>query len=143
MFGWLKGGKASSGCEPIIHPVLGTLRFDPEVEAWRGLVTTPTGSIGFLVGGRDAPDPALLAHASDIASTPTPFLEHVHSFLLAEAAQQPRWADEIKALTLEEVCLFWPKRPNDGMLYFNGPDEYRVWRSDYRDRRAVGLGFDS
>jgi hypothetical protein len=41
------------------------------------------------------------------------------------------------------VCLFWPERPNDGMLYFKGPDETRVWRSDYRNRLAEGLGFDS
>jgi hypothetical protein len=143
MFRWLRGENASLRSEPINHPVLGTLRFDPEVEGWRTVVATPAGSIGFLVAGRGAPDAVLLVHASDIAMNPAPFLDHVRSFLLAGAAEQPRWADEIKTLTLGEVCLFWPKRPNDGMLYFNGPDEHRVWRSDYRNRQAVGLGFDS
>ena len=23
----------------------------------------------------------------------------------------------------EDVCLFWPDRPDDGMIYFKGPDE--------------------
>ncbi len=142
MLGWLRIRKATPRSEQVDHPVLGTLRFDPEVGAWRTIVATSGGSVGFLVAGDDVPDAGLLEHAADIATKAAPFFEHVRSFLLAEAAQQ-RWADEIKALSLEEVCLFWPKRPDNGMLYFNGPDKNRVWRSGYRDRRAVGLGFDS
>lgn len=45
---------------------------------------------------------------------------------------------------LEEVCLFWPERPNDGMLYFKTENETgRLWHSDYRNRTPVGLSFDS
>ena len=60
-----------------------------------------------------------------------------------EGARQPRPAEEIRQLTLESICLFWPDRPDDGMLYFDGPDEYRVWRCDYVDREPRALGFDS
>jgi hypothetical protein len=39
--------------------------------------------------------------------------------------------------------LFWPHRPNDGMIFFDGPDECRCWRCDLIGRVPVGLGFDS
>ena len=44
---------------------------------------------------------------------------------------------------LEGVCLFWPDRPDDGMIYFQGPDESRVWRCDYVSRKPRGPNFDS
>jgi hypothetical protein len=49
---------------------------------------------------------------------------------------------EIRQLRLEFVGLLWPDRPNDGLLYFNGPNEYRVWRCDYISRKPQILGFD-
>jgi hypothetical protein len=37
----------------------------------------------------------------------------------------------------------WPDRPDDGMIYFDGPGtEERIWRCDYVGRRAQDLGFD-
>jgi hypothetical protein len=53
------------------------------------------------------------------------------------------WSKEMAELTIEDVCLFWPDRPNDGMIYFHGPDETRVWRCDYVNREPRDLGFDS
>ena len=54
-----------------------------------------------------------------------------------------QYADEIRQLAIQDVCLFWPDRPDDGMIYFKGPDEFKVWRCDYVARKPQGLGFDS
>ena len=43
----------------------------------------------------------------------------------------------------EDVWLFWPDRPDNGMIYFQVPDESRVWRCDYVSRKPRGPGFDS
>ena len=68
------------------------------------------------------------------------------SEFLAEEARRVKhlkqFAHEIEQLRIEDVCLFWPKRPNDGMIYFKEPDRYRVWRCDYVGRKPKGLGFD-
>jgi len=127
---------------PNEHPVLGKLVYVPDVAAWR--CTGGPGSFGFLIAGRTEPDRKLLAHAADLRQQSDRFLELVNRFLVREAAKQPRWSDEIRLLTLQEVCLLWPRRPNDGMLYFSsGNESGRLWRSDYINRKPVGLGFDS
>ena len=121
-------------------PNLGTLRYDADLDGWRCKV----GDIKFHISGDLEPDIGLRAHAADIVHSPDAFLRRVRDFLEREAAQEPRWAKEVRSLTLDEVCLFWPKRPNDGMLYFAAPeDDGRIWRCDYIKREPIGLGFDS
>lgn len=130
--------------EMVQDSCLGDLRFDPDVEAWRTVVDSPGGRMGFQITGSVEPDPRLVVHARELARSSRLFLQEVRDFLQREARDQPRWAEQIAALELEEVCLLWPKRPNDGMLYFAGPDsELRIWRCDYVDRKPIGLGFDS
>jgi len=69
------------------------------------------------------------------------------SVFLADEARTVKhltqFADEIRQLTIEDVCLFSPDRPEDGMIYFNGSDEFRVWRCDYVALKRRRLGFDS
>jgi len=127
----------------IDHPSLGALVFNDEREQWFAKVETPAGVIGFEIGGDHTPDERLIAHAVDISNQPAEFMSMVAVFLETEAKRNKRMADEIRQLVLESVCLWWPQRPDDGMLYFAGPDKYRIWRCDYRKRKPVGLGFDS
>src|SRR5262245_36018124 len=84
--------------------------------------------------------------AQDIVRSLPEFEQSVSAFLAEEARSVKhltRFADEIRQLTIEDVCLFWPHRSDDGMIYFKGPDEFRVWRCDYVARKPQGLGFDS
>jgi len=127
----------------VDHPRLGPLVFNDEREKWFGKLDTPAGTIGFEIGGGHTPDAGLIAHAVDIVDQPSEFMNMVAAFLEKEAQRDARMADQIRHLELESVCLWWPKRPDDGMLYFSGPDEYRLWRCDYRKRTPLGLGFDS
>jgi len=125
-------------------PWLGTLTFDPEVGAWRSSANTPFGRIKFLIGGDSEPDARLRSHATEIASSAEAFLRRIREYLEREAVRDVRWSDHVRGLTLEEVCLYWPKRPDDGMLYFSGPHEdRRLWRCDYVKREPQRLGFDS
>jgi hypothetical protein len=99
--------------------------------------------LGFKNGGDTSPDPKLLAHAHEIVAAFDEFRDRVSSFLTTKAARQLHEADEIRVLEIEEVCLFWPDRPDDGMIYFTNGDKGRLWRCDYVGRKPAGLGFDS
>jgi hypothetical protein len=128
----------------VEHPVLGVLEYDEPVAAWRCVVPSDPLKLGFLIAGRDRPDDRLLAHAVSIIESAAGFLAAVREFLASEAVRQPKWANEIGSLKVQEICLFWPRRPDDGMVYFATPtDVGRLWHADYIKRRLVGLGFDS
>jgi hypothetical protein len=125
------------------HAVLGELVFDHERESWISRIDTSSGPIVFEIGGERMPDEGLMRHAVDLAEHPAQFMAMVTAFLEVEAKRHKRVSDEIRQLKLESVCLWWPKRPDDGMLYFAGPNEHRVWRCDYVKRTPRDLGFDS
>ncbi len=129
--------------QTVDDPVLGALRYDAVVAAWRGQLAEPP--IHFLIAGCDVPSPALVAHARDIARAPAPFLEAIRSFLEREARALPSRSEEIVSLSLRplEVCLFWPTRPDDGMLYFDVENGRVLWHSDYVKRKPVGLTCDT
>jgi hypothetical protein len=123
--------------------VLGELRWSEDEDAWECVVAVEYELVRFLLGGDAEPCPALIAHAHDIVRTYDAFKRSVADLLTSSAAAVPE-ADEIRSLTLESICLPWPERPDDGMIYFTGPnDELRVWRCDYVTRRPCDLGFDS
>ncbi len=130
----------------VTDPVLGELRLSENAQWWEGRVTIGNKTIGFKIGGKAKPDAALLAHAYDIVRSFPEFEQKVSAFLADEARTVrylAKFTEEIRQLTIEDVCLFWPNRPDDGMIYFKGPDQFRVWRCDYVARKPQGLGFDS
>jgi hypothetical protein len=125
--------------------VLGTLRYDDD-GCWVARVEVEGKKLKVTIGGDTSPDPALVAHAHDIVASLGEFRDRARAFLEAEIETQPDfadYADEIRALDLHEVWLFWPDRPNDGMIAFAGGKRGRLWRCDYVDRTPKGLGFDS
>jgi hypothetical protein len=136
----------ANGRRSVFDSVLGELRLSQNATWWEGSTTVGSRSIGFKIGGEDEPDAKLIAHAHDIVRSLPEFEQLVSAFLAEEARavkHLTRFTDEIRQLTIEDVCLFWPHRPDDGMIYFKGPDEFRVWRCDYVARKPRGLGFDS
>jgi hypothetical protein len=145
MFTWLRFLTGSSGERKSLveHPSLGTLTYDESSDAWRCVVRLGSSSLSFRMKGQNAPDDRLLAHAASIAEDAPAFLASVNTFLASEAIKLPKWAEEIGSLKVKEICLFWPSRPNDGMLFFSTPtDVGRYWHADYIERRLVGLAFD-
>ncbi|SRR6266581_3531460 len=119
--------------------VLGPLHL---TDGWEATVEINGKKLGFKIGGYIEPDAALMAHARDIVRSFAEFDRMVTEFLASEATRMPGAAYEIRQLALEEVVLSWPKRPDDGMIYFKGPHAYRLWRCDYIGRKPKGLGFD-
>ena len=140
-------GRAALRSQPlaVVHDEhLGELRFDRDDGAWRARVACPGGPLGFLIAGDRTPDAALLTHATDLVVASESFIATVRAFLDEEARLDAGRSQEIRGLQLEDVCLLWPKRPNDGMLYFASPrNDGKVWRCDYVDRTPRSLGFDS
>lgn len=126
----------------INDPALGRLVLNDEVDWWEAKVQKDGDTVGFGIGGRQTPDPALIRHAVDILNDYSHFKAMVADFLKAETVHFKEYEEEIERLTIDDVCLCWPERPNDGMIYFNGPDDCRVWRCDYVSRKPKGLGFD-
>ena len=129
----------------LSHPTLGQLVYDKEVEGWRVSITTPEGPLPFLLYGDSEPGAAVLLKAEDMVRSAATFLGSLEAFLQAEAKAQKQAAGEIQQLRLQDVSLFPPKGsgPVTGMVYFEGPDEYRVWRCDFDGDRLHHLGFDS
>ena len=122
---------------------LGPLTWSEDGDWWEADVKIGERKFGIKIGGESSPDAALLAHARNIVGSFDEFRQKVLAFLALEAARSDRFADEIRGLEIQDVCLFWPERPDDGMIYFSGPDEFRLWRCEYVDRKPTQLGFDS
>ncbi len=130
----------------VDDPALGLLSWSKDDEAWLSRAEYRDIGFGFQIAGTPHPDASLLRHAADIIEKKEEFVRSVQSFLTTEAASVPHLSaakKEIAELKIERVCLFWPERPNDGMIYFDGGRDHRVWRCDYIGRRLNGLGFDS
>jgi hypothetical protein len=143
----LMGGASRVQIGQVEDPQLGPLILNDGGTdgCWVGRVTFQGRPVKFEIGGNTEPDTALVARAREIFESFDRFNREVMSFLDHEAAQK-EWepaANEIRSLTISDVCLFWPDRPDDGMIFFDGPDECRCWRCDLIGRAPVGLGFDS
>lgn len=129
----------------VDDPKLGRLTWSKDDELWVSDPTHCDCGFAFHIAGTPEPDQALLAHAADILAAGDDFVREVSAFLVLEPEETEHlslFAGEIRQLTVESVYLFWPDRPNDGMIWFDGPDEFRAWRCDYIDRKPKGLGFD-
>jgi hypothetical protein len=127
----------------VEDPRLGRIEFDDGEGSWSAIPMIDGRAIRFLIGGDDLPDQGLVQHAVAILDDIEAFRRRIRGFLQVEAAAKPRFANEIKQLEISHVCLWWPNRRDDGMIYFTGPDRFRVWRCDYIDGTPTSLGFDS
>jgi hypothetical protein len=123
--------------------ILGTLRPEPENGWWRAVVHIDGQNMEFPLGGDAEPNPALLAHAHDILSNFNEFNRRLDQFLQSRAARYPGARAEVKRLRLEEVSLSSPQHPNDGMIFFSGGGDDRVWRCDYIQRELQKLVCDT
>ena len=79
-------------------------------------VTAQGRPICFQIGGRYEPDSALIDRGRDILGSFDRFSAEVAAFLAAQAARDALapFAVEIRALAIQDICLFWPRRPDDG-----------------------------
>ena len=138
----------------VLNTVLGPLHYSKDDECWMTAEDNADLPFRFLIAGnRDrsfkviSPDPRLIEHAESIARSPKDFLDLVESFVKSELGTRRHlkgWAEEVAELRVSVLHLAWAERPNDGMIEFTGPDEFRLWRCDYVNRRPTGvLGFDS
>jgi hypothetical protein len=139
-------GEAPPVAGEMVHPVLGTLKWSEEDEAW---ITSPEhNGIGFAlqIAGTPRPDESLVRHAAEIVATRDEFVRSVERFLsdqMSSVRNLGAFREELGRLKIERVCLFWSERPNDGMIFFEGGRDHRIWRCDYVGRNLQGLGFDS
>jgi hypothetical protein len=132
--------------EKIDDPVLGTLTWSKDDEAWVSSATHAGVGFEFQISGTPEPDRALLAHAADILGRKDDFAAEVLAYAKSEGEtvrSLRSYRDEIAGLRVERVCLLWSDRPDDGMISLSGGRDYRLWRCDYIARKPKGLGFDS
>jgi len=139
-------GEPPPVAEKIDDPILGTLEWSADDEAWISSATHNGVGFVFQIVGTSEPDKALLAHAADILRTKDVFITRVLKYVKSEAETVRSfhsYREEIDGLRVERVCLFWLDRPDDGMISLSGGRDYRLWRCDYVARQPKGLGFDS
>jgi hypothetical protein len=139
-------GEPPPVADKIVDPVLGPLSWSKDDEPW--LSSPDHNAVGLVVhiAGTPQPDGALVRHAADITKNKEEFVRRVQRFLAEEASSVRHlsaFKEEVAGLKIESVCFFWPERPEDGMIFFAGGRDDRVWRCDYIGRKPKGLGFDS
>ncbi len=132
----------------VMHPVIGTLTYADDDEAWLTDPETSGYGFGFYISGYwdgDAPEigpaPALVDHAAWIASHPEAFTQLVRDFIVSElqtvkslAAQK----DEVQQLRVYRVALMWPDRPDDGEIELRtSRSSDRMWHCGYVDRKPT------
>ncbi len=101
--------------------------------------------VGFNIGGEGKPDERLLKTAHHILERWAEFESELAAFLVSEIEANDYFAPytgEIQRLIIDDVCLFWPDRPEDGMIYFTEGEDGRLWRCDYVNGKPQNLGFD-
>jgi hypothetical protein len=147
VLGFLRGTPAPDRIPDYHDPVLGQLALAPEnPEWWEANLTLGGRPVRIGVGGGREPDPTLLARAQEIVRDFESLERRLAAFLAREAREHSylrAWSEEIAALCIEGVHLFWPERPTEGVIFFEGPSADRGWRSGFTGDKFWGLAFDS
>src|SRR5215510_12654487 len=95
----------------VSDPLLGELRLSDDAQWWEGRTIVDNRTVGFTIGGKGKPDARLIAHAHDIVRSLPEFEQSVSVFLTNAAhtvKHLTQFADEIRQLMIEDICLFWP-----------------------------------
>lgn len=132
----------------VTHPVIGTLDYSDDVEAWLTDPKTSTYGFGFYISGDwDADGPeirpaaALMEHATAIAAHPEEFIQSVQAFIDSQLQSERSLAadkDEIQKLRVYQVALMWPTRPDDGEIELRTSfDSDRMWGCAYIGRKPA------
>ncbi len=132
----------------VTHPMIGTLDYSEDDEAWLTDPKTSTYGFGFYISPESAvdcfdfrPASALVDHAASLASNPSAITQLVKSFLTSQLQSNPSLAadkDEIQKLQLYRVALMWPERPGDGEIELRTSlDSNRIWGCAYIDRKPA------
>lgn len=127
---------------PIVDPTLGTTSFDAEESLWVARLEGDEGDLRISIAGDGMPDVRLLERARVVAADRLAFHRRMRSFLEREAANVWGHEVEVHSLRPQSLDLFWPERPDAGMVYFAGGAQGRVWRCDWIDGEPTGFGFD-
>jgi hypothetical protein len=128
---------------PFNDPILGPLQ--PGETGWSANIVKGADHFVLTIGGNDKPDDALLAHAHDILGDYPSFKNAVKFCVEYESRDYPPEVKaELAGLEINIVALWWPTRPNDGMIFFRGSEkDIGAWRCDYINRKPMGLGCDT
>jgi hypothetical protein len=145
-FGKLRDAATRNPVMQVDDAELGALEYNESW--WESSIPSKEGTIKLCVGGRYEPDPALIEMARATAKRIDMFIDEVKAHCSNEAGHNdfrtmPGVAEEIASLRISDIHYVWPKTPAHGMIYFNGPDELKIWHCDIEDGKLLGLTFDS
>ena len=137
----------------VTHPVIGTLTYSDDDEAWLTDPKTSACGFGFYISGDwngDGPEirpaSALVDHAAEIATHPDAFTQSVQEFVDSQLQSVRSLAadkNEIQKLRVYRVAFMWPERPDDGEIEMRTSlDSDRMWHCALIGRKpAPHLGF--
>jgi hypothetical protein len=117
----------------------------PDETGWKVSVSKDDDMIQFNISGTTMPDKGLLARARDILNDFKSFKESVRKYLETESSEYPEDAQaEVASLKIDVICLNWPQRPNDGMIFFRGSEsDIGYWHCDLIAGEPTGLACDT
>ncbi len=127
------------------HDYLGRLTFSDEDECWITVGMRAKIGFEFLVTAdwnskqaRIGPAPVLIEAAVRLALDAETFKQKVERFLKSELERDAKlalWRNEVLALKIDTVCLFWPDRPGEGEIEFSAGDTEtpHIWKCALAD----------
>jgi hypothetical protein len=126
----------------VPDPVLGDLVLDEDATWWGTSVIVGGTPITFLIGGDGGPDPRQVEYARHVVTNYAEFVAGIDALLRTAVTQFNAYSSqEIAGLQVESVTLSGPNA-GDGMVFFRGGDEFRLWRCDLNRGLPAHLGFD-
>lgn len=143
MFSKLKALFAPPPAPPAVaDAVLGTVAFDTEEQLWTSTVQIDGQAFKVNIAGVSSPDPSLLELARRVAEDARAFRQRLSSFLTQQGALANDTAGELSQLEMESLNLFWPDRPDSGMVFFREGSAGQIWHCDYINGEFGGLACD-
>jgi hypothetical protein len=138
--GWLDFLLKPKGEDPrerYEDEVLGPMSWSEDDESWAG----ERNGIRFLIRyeGRSTPTDDLLAYARETLGDPRPFLDAIDQAKRTEISRNPRLADEIAGLQVEDGYFARTKAGRYFFATLAGGHRDRSWRVEFMEKHREGL----
>jgi hypothetical protein len=125
----------------ITDPLLGTMRWVENEEAWLGDYND--GSYSLAYDRKSRPAPELIRYAQDILTDSTSIAASLEEARAKANRDYQPYADEIASLTLGRLHFFLRRNEPCILADLEGGRGDRCWRIEYSGHRCDGIGFDS
>ena len=119
--------------------ILGEMIFNRDNFCWESKKKINDDEVNFIVGGTKKPDDKLIKALEEIAKSFNEFQYIINEFL---KEQTQNAGEEILKLKISDIMYSRPDKPNNGMVFFRGTTNYKIWHCDLVKGKPKYLNYD-